>query len=183
MGDSLAARIPITGERPPLHDRGQVLVQAMLMLAGGREACSDIEHPPTPTRCVRVGAVGLDAAPYLRGIDLSTLSGLWEAMVEVRAHSRTPSPRCARARPRHVEDNIRRLKNSGADRFPFVDIDADRTWLAVACFADALVRPDTDPGARQVLSVPRRRPSRRRNAPPPDRRLNQSRQPPSAPIS
>lgn len=40
----------------------------------------------------------------------------------------------------HVEDHIRRLKDSGADRFPFVDIDANRAWLAVACFADALVR-------------------------------------------
>ncbi len=25
-------------------------------------------------------------------------------------------------------------------RFPFVDIDANRAWLAVVCFADALVR-------------------------------------------
>ena len=40
----------------------------------------------------------------------------------------------------HVEDNIKRLKESGADRFPFVDIDANRAWLAVVCFADALVR-------------------------------------------
>lgn len=47
--------------------------------------------------------------------------------VHMRAHAR-------------VEDNIRRLKDSGADRFPFVDIDANRAWLAVACFADALVR-------------------------------------------
>ena len=40
----------------------------------------------------------------------------------------------------HVEDHIRRLKESGASRFPFVDIDANRAWLAVVCFADALVR-------------------------------------------
>jgi hypothetical protein len=40
----------------------------------------------------------------------------------------------------HVEDHIRRLKDSGASRFPFVDVDANRAWLAVACFADALVR-------------------------------------------
>jgi hypothetical protein len=40
----------------------------------------------------------------------------------------------------HVEDQIRRLKDSGADRFPFVDSDANRAWLAVVCFADALVR-------------------------------------------
>jgi hypothetical protein len=40
----------------------------------------------------------------------------------------------------HVEDHIRRLKDSGAALFPFTDIDANRAWLAVACFADALVR-------------------------------------------
>jgi Transposase DDE domain group 1 len=41
----------------------------------------------------------------------------------------------------HVEDNIKRLKDSGADHFPFTDIDANRAaWLAVACMADSLVR-------------------------------------------
>lgn len=40
----------------------------------------------------------------------------------------------------HVEDHIKRLKTSGADRFPFTDIDANRAWLAVVCFADALIR-------------------------------------------
>ena len=40
----------------------------------------------------------------------------------------------------HVEDNIKRLKDSGADRFPFRDIDANRAWLAVVAMADALVR-------------------------------------------
>ncbi len=40
----------------------------------------------------------------------------------------------------HVENNIRRLKDSGAQRFPFTDIDANRAWLAVVCFVDGLVR-------------------------------------------
>ena len=44
MGDLLSARIPRTGQRAPLHDRGKVLVQSCLMLAGGGESCSDIEH-------------------------------------------------------------------------------------------------------------------------------------------
>jgi hypothetical protein len=43
LGDSLSTRIPVTGERLPAHDRGKVLTQAMLMLAGGGEACADIE--------------------------------------------------------------------------------------------------------------------------------------------
>ena len=40
----------------------------------------------------------------------------------------------------HVEDTIRRLRDSGFERFPFVDLDANRAWLALVCFADALVR-------------------------------------------
>jgi len=44
LGDSLSAAIPPAGERLPLHDRGKVLVQTSLMLAGGGESCADIEH-------------------------------------------------------------------------------------------------------------------------------------------
>ncbi len=40
----------------------------------------------------------------------------------------------------HIEDNIKRLKASGAHRFPFKDLDANRAWLAVVCAADTLVR-------------------------------------------
>ena len=65
LGDSLSAAIPISGERAPLHDRGKVLVQAMLMLAGGGEACADIEHLRVAARSVRVGGVGLDAVSHL----------------------------------------------------------------------------------------------------------------------
>jgi hypothetical protein len=84
VGDSLSARIPITGERLPLHDRGKVLTQAMLMLAGGGEACSDIEHLRTQGELF--GSVPSDSTLYrtFRQIDPSTLAGLWEAMAEVR---------------------------------------------------------------------------------------------------
>lgn len=40
----------------------------------------------------------------------------------------------------HVEDHIRRLKASGLQRFPFRDLDANRAWMAVVCFAADLVR-------------------------------------------
>ncbi len=43
LGDSLSAKVPWTGERAPGHDRGKVLTHTMLMLAGGGEACTDIE--------------------------------------------------------------------------------------------------------------------------------------------
>jgi hypothetical protein len=84
LGDSLSARIPITGERLPLHDRGKVLTQAMLMLAGGGEACADIEY--LRGQVDLFGSVPSDSTLYraLRHIDPSTLGGLWEAMAEVR---------------------------------------------------------------------------------------------------
>ena len=40
----------------------------------------------------------------------------------------------------HVEDHIRRLKASGLERFPFTDLDANRAWMALVCFAADLVR-------------------------------------------
>jgi hypothetical protein len=40
----------------------------------------------------------------------------------------------------HVEDHIRRLKDSGLCRFPFRDLDANRVWLATVAFAADLVR-------------------------------------------
>jgi Transposase DDE domain group 1 len=85
LGDSLSSRMPVTGERLPLHDRGKVLVQAMLMLAGGGEACSDIEHLRAQERLF--GSVPSDSTLYrtLRAIDAKTLAGLWEAMAQVRA--------------------------------------------------------------------------------------------------
>ena len=84
LGDSLSARVPVTGERAPVHDRGKVLTQAMLMLAGGGEACADIEH--LRAQGGLFGSVASDSTLYraFRAIDPETLSGLWEAMAEVR---------------------------------------------------------------------------------------------------
>lgn len=46
---------------------------------------------------------------------------------DIRAHAR-------------VENTIARLKDSGAGRFPFTNLDANRAWLALVTYADALVR-------------------------------------------
>jgi hypothetical protein len=85
VGELLSARIPVTGVRLPLHDRGKVLVQAMLMLAGGGEACADIEH--LRLQGSLFGAVPSDSTLYrtFRQVSASTRAGLWEAMGEVRA--------------------------------------------------------------------------------------------------
>jgi hypothetical protein len=40
----------------------------------------------------------------------------------------------------HVEDHIRRVKDSGLCRFPFTSFDPKQAWLAAVCFAGDLVR-------------------------------------------
>ena len=84
LGDSLSARIPIAGERLPLHDRGKVLVQAMLMLTGGGEACADIER--LRSQAGLFGSVPSDSTLYrtFRSITPEILTELWEAVAEVR---------------------------------------------------------------------------------------------------
>ena len=85
LGDCLSAKVKATGERAPLHDRGKVLVQAMLMLAGGGEACSDIEV--LRAQPALFGSVPSDSTLYrtLRRLDPATVAGLDEAMAETRA--------------------------------------------------------------------------------------------------
>ncbi len=84
LGDSLSARIPVSAFRLPLHDRGKVLTQAMLMLAGGGEACSDIEH--LRAQPALFGSVPSDSTLYrsIRQLSPATVEALWEAMAEVR---------------------------------------------------------------------------------------------------
>ena len=43
VGEALSRAVGWSGSGTPVHDRGKVLTQAMLMLAGGGEACTDIE--------------------------------------------------------------------------------------------------------------------------------------------
>lgn len=85
LADLLSARIPVTSERPPVHDRGKVLVQAMLMMAGGGEACSDIEK--LRAQPALFGEVPSDSTLYrtFLGFDAATVAGLWAAMAQARA--------------------------------------------------------------------------------------------------
>jgi hypothetical protein len=70
--------------RAPLHDRGKVLVQTALMLAGGGESCADIEH----LRCEEdlFGNVPSDSTVYRAFHELTTQLGteIAEAVAEVR---------------------------------------------------------------------------------------------------
>ena len=85
LADLLSARIPIMSERLPVHDRGKVLVQAMLMMAGGGEACSDIEK--LRAQPVLFGEVPSDSTLYRTFFELdpATVAGLWQAMAVARA--------------------------------------------------------------------------------------------------
>ena len=67
-----------------VHDRGGVLVHAMLMLAGGGEACTDIEHLRAEPGLF--GAVASDSKLYrtMRSIDPDALARLGGAVAGVR---------------------------------------------------------------------------------------------------
>jgi hypothetical protein len=84
LGDALSARIPWAGGGVPLHDRGKVLVQTALMLAGGGEACSDIEHLRLGENLF--GAVPSDTTVFrtFHEITSSTRPGIADAMAEMR---------------------------------------------------------------------------------------------------
>jgi hypothetical protein len=85
LGDSLSARIPPTGERLPIHDRGKVLVHTALMLAGGGESCADIEHLRLQSDLF--GSVPSDSTVFrtFHQIDGTIRTGIAEAMAELRA--------------------------------------------------------------------------------------------------
>ncbi len=85
LGARLSEQIPWAGERPPVHDRGTVLTQAMLMLAGGGESCADIEHLRAQVRLF--GPVPSDSTLYrtITALDPATLGRLGTAMAETRA--------------------------------------------------------------------------------------------------
>jgi Transposase DDE domain group 1 len=82
---ALSAAIAWSGDRAPFHDRGTVLTQAMLMLAGGGESCADIEHLRVQDRLF--GEVCSDSTMYrtMRAVTAEVGIGLSAAVGEVRA--------------------------------------------------------------------------------------------------
>ena len=85
LGNALSARIPLRGERMPMHDRGKVLVQSMLMLAGGGESCADIEHLRAQEDLF--GSTPSDSTVFrtFHEIAPATRDALAEAFAQVRA--------------------------------------------------------------------------------------------------
>jgi len=86
LGVALSARIPVTGKRQPLHDRGKVLVHQMLVLAGGGESCADIGYLRAETDLF--ADVCSDSTLYrtfTENLDEAVLPGLKAGFAEVRA--------------------------------------------------------------------------------------------------
>ena len=84
LGEALSAVVAPGGERAPVHDRGKVLVHALLMLAGGGGACSDIEH--LRAQPVLFGRVASDSTLYrtLRGLGPEAVQLLLAAVASAR---------------------------------------------------------------------------------------------------
>ena len=84
LTEALSAAVPPRGERAPVHDRGAVLVHGLLMLAGGGEACTDIEHLRAQRELF--GDVASDSTLYrtLTGLGASGAAALLGAAAEVR---------------------------------------------------------------------------------------------------
>lgn len=84
LAEELSAALPATGERAPVHDRGVLLTHLCLALAGGAEACSDIEH--LRARRELFGPVGSGSTLWraLNGIGGAEVDGLWQATAAVR---------------------------------------------------------------------------------------------------
>lgn len=85
LGKALSAAIP-TRERLVFHDRGKVVLQMMLVLAGGGEACTDIEHLRSQPELF--GEVPSDSTVYrtfTEDLTPEVVDQLQAAMAEVRA--------------------------------------------------------------------------------------------------
>ena len=83
LGDALSSAIP----QPPtlLHDRGKVLVEAALVLAGGGESCADIEH--LRAEAALFGFVASDSTLHrsIYEINAKTRAAIATEMASVRA--------------------------------------------------------------------------------------------------
>ena len=85
LGSALSGAIPWGGNGIPVHDRGKVLTQMALALAGGGESCLDIEH-------LRIGSDLFGSVPSdttvartFHEITPETRSAIAEAVAVVRA--------------------------------------------------------------------------------------------------
>ena len=81
----LSSRIAPRGERLPVHDRGKVLTQMALVVAGGGESCADVEHLRLQSELF--GHVASDSTVHrtFHELDDAALAELAKATAQVRA--------------------------------------------------------------------------------------------------
>jgi hypothetical protein len=81
----LSSRIAPKGERLPVHDRGKVISQMALVIAGGGESCADIEHLRLQSELF--GHVASDSTVHrtFHELDAAALAELAKATAQVRA--------------------------------------------------------------------------------------------------
>jgi hypothetical protein len=94
VGDALSQAVGWSGPGMPVHDRGRVLTQTMLMLAGGGESCADIEALASQPRLF--GVVCSDSTLYrtfTESLDTAAVRRAWSAMAGIRTRvwSRIPA--------------------------------------------------------------------------------------------
>jgi len=85
VGEMLSAAVGWAGRGTPTHDRGRVLTQAMLMLSGGGDSCSDIEALASAGRLF--GEVCSDTTLYrtfTQSLDKTAIERARRAMAEIR---------------------------------------------------------------------------------------------------
>ena len=85
IGETLSQAVGWSGPGTPVHDRGRVLTQAMLMLAGGGESCTDIEALASAGRLF--GDVCSDTTLYRtfsETLNPDTVTRARQAMAQVR---------------------------------------------------------------------------------------------------
>jgi len=85
LSHSLSSRIAPRGERLPVHDRGKVVSQMALVIAGGGESCADIEHLRLQSDLF--GHVASDSTVHrtFHELDDAALAELAKATAAVRA--------------------------------------------------------------------------------------------------
>ncbi len=100
LGALLSRAYGPVGERAPVHDRGKVLVQAVLVFAGGGEACSGVEA--LRAEGALFGSVPSASTLYrvARGVDAERLGALRAALSQARQRV-WPQIAAARGGDRH----------------------------------------------------------------------------------
>ncbi len=86
VGEALSRAVGWSGPGIPVHDRGRVLTQAMLMLAGGGESCTDIGMLASQGRLF--GSVCSDTTLYrtfTETLNVTAVDRARQAIAEIRA--------------------------------------------------------------------------------------------------